>query len=291
MANSTFTPRTTLGQSISRRRLRGERGKPSVGMTIFLYALLIALVVIDFNVLRDAFVILNQAQAQGSRAVQQTQTLVVAALSIAAVALPHIAAWGFQRGSLGLLARPLVWVPWAAVGMWAALVGLMTFVRLVAAATPIVEQEDNTVVPGVTPDVTPVVPVENPVDVTQVILAFVMLLVLLVSAVISYLAASVLHHPLRSRQHKAERTVVALDAEVAMREAELTAAQGAVDAARLEPARDQERLDAALEALDARTDALRAEVRTILAASLGTPDATSHLIRELRRRYPATPAP
>ncbi len=287
MTTSNLTSQRTLSQRLAHRRRLRENGKPSLGITIFLYALLLALIVVDFTVLTDAFVILNQSQ--GGASVQDTQEFVVIALSIAAVALPHVAAWGFQRRSLGLLAGPLTWVPWAAVGLWGALVGLMTYVRLVAASTPIIPKEDNTVIPGATPDVVPTVPVENATDITQVILAFVMLLVLLVSAIISYVAASVLHHPLRSWRHKAAGDVASLDAEVGARQAELDAARRAAEAARREPERDQERLEAAIDTLDARADGLRAEVRTILAASLGSPDATSHLIRELRRRYPTTP--
>lgn len=287
MAEQNLDSSRTRSERLARRSRMRERGKPSIIMTVLLYALLAGLVIIDYTVLTNAFVLINQAQAQGGGggSVQGTQALVVIALSFAAVALPHIAAWGFQRQSLGILARQLLWVPWAAVFLWASLLGLVTYIRLVAAATPVIPKEDNTTVPGATP-VTPTVPVTGTVDQTQFILAFVMLLVLLVSAVVSYITASIIHNPLRAELHKTANDVSFLDEDLAARTTELEAATAAVGVAAQEPDRDEERYEAALELLESRADALRAEVRTILAASLGSPDATSHLIRELRRHYP-----
>jgi len=258
----------TTGERLARRSRLRERGKPSIVLTMFLYAILAGLVVIDYTVLTNAFVLINQAQAQtgAGASVQSTQALVVIALSFAAVALPHIAAWGFQRQSIGILSRQLVWVPWVAVLLWGTLITLVTFIRLVAAATPVIPKTDNTTVPGATP-VTPTVPVAGTIDQTQFILAFVMLLVLLVSAVVSYIAASIIHNPLRSELHKTTNDVAFLDEDHAARVTELEAATAAVPVTMQEPARDAERYEAALELLESRADALRAEVRTILAAS------------------------
>jgi hypothetical protein len=294
-----LTTRRTPWQRFRRWSRTTEPGKPSRRTVFLLYVLLAFLVVVDYTILTQAFILIQASQSTSTNSIASSQALIVLAVSLAAVFLPHAAAWGLQRRALGVLAPYARWIPWAAIVLWAILVLMVTVLRLVAANTTIGGKTDNTVqVPGAV--ATPAAPeVADPIQITDffdlgnpaVMLAYFMLLILIVSALMAFLVATVAHNPLRSARHASEGQLKVAQEEADSRAVELKVATDALEVARAADRRDQERLKHAQDQLQHAVQSLRSEVRTILAASLGSPEATSQLMRELARRYsPAAPS-
>jgi hypothetical protein len=277
-----------------RRRSRAgsiEPGKPGRGIVILLYALLGFLVIVDYVILLQAFTLISAAQSTGSNSVASQFAFIVLAVSLAAVMLPHLAAWGLHRRSLGILLRPLRWVPWAAIALWVTLVSLVTYLRLVAANTTVPAKVDNTVdvgAPNVPATVAPAVDPGPLLDFSDpaVILTFFMLLLLIISAIMAYVISMVVHSPVRTARKKSSLLLAVAEEDATERTLEHTAALESLELAREADTRDRERFDATVAQMRSKADGVRAEVRAIMAAALGDPEATSTLLRDFQARYP-----
>jgi hypothetical protein len=240
------------------------------------YVLLAALVVVDYVVLSQALLSLNQAESAHGPITTQMY-VITAGVSVGMVLVPHLAAWIARRVHDGIFARR-GWLPavFALLGVSVAVISLITYMRIASAAgvgadSGLGLQGETTAPPSIDP--------AGP----GALMAYLMALLLVISSATSFVIMWATYRPLRTEAERARREVEhALSGRDEAADT-LAVARGTRESLDTEKARDEARWHAARGVVRENLEQLRMTVAATIVEAEGDPERTTQMLRNLRR--------
>lgn len=265
-------------------RIRTQVGRISPVAHVFVYALLLGMITVDYILLSQALTLLLRNDSQyGSIGLQMY--VITLGISLAVVALPHVVAVLMRRIQAGVMAKKWSIAVVALALVWAALLAAITVARITAG----INAQSAGGLTGLAGASTAPATAGFSWSAPDTIMAFLMLGVLMTSGAISFLVAWLTTRPLVTAAEKARTHVQRLRLHRDRLIGEAVQAREATQQALRLDHQDAVRYTGARITFASRLDLLRAQLATRLAQRERDPESTSQIIRELRARRSIEP--